>query len=201
MGELRRNWEVDLRTTVYLYSKLYYMNTRQQHTEYHYKSAFLSHDNAKTLAAAAWDLGKATLDFENRFRPNDRIKMQRAIKNFIAAKCDYYLGYLEFCERLLLLDGGGTSYRGYSLSEWENWFDHGNYFDSTKNDYERLQQKRKTDPELKKNWKALAEAILEMQETPSPYILLYWENWFVERNAMDEFELFRKAIGKSIHSI
>jgi hypothetical protein len=177
------------------------MNTKQHHIEYHYKSAFASHENVKTLAAAAWALGTATLDFGQRFRRRDKPKMQKAIKDFIWGKCDYYLGYLEFCERVLLLDEARGRYRGYSFSEWNNWFAEGNYFDNTKKDYELLLKKRKIDPELKKNWKGLAEAILEMQETPSPYIMQYWENWFTERKAMQEFELFRRAIGKSIHSV
>jgi len=177
------------------------MNTTQQHIEYHYKSAFASHENVKTLATAAWDLATAAFDLKQLFKGSNRARMQKAIKDFICKKCDYYLGYLEFCERILLLNEHPSRYRGYCFSEWSNWFGEGNYFDSTKNDYEALLKKRKTDPELKKNWKALAEAVLEMQEAPSPYILLYWENWFVERNAVEEFELFRKTIGKSIHSI
>jgi len=177
------------------------MNTKQQHIEYHYKSAFESHENAKTLAAAAWDLVNAILDLGRYLNCREKPQFQRAIKNFIAARSDYYLGYLEFCERILLLNEDLTQYGEYDLTDWQTWFDQGNYFDSTKKDYELLLKKRAADPELKKNWKALAEAILEMQETPSPYILLYWENWFKERNAVPEFELFRRSIGKSIHSI
>ena len=177
------------------------MNTKQQHVEYRYKSAFASHENIKTLAAAAWDMVNAVIDLRHGLNYQEKVKMQRAIRDFIGGNCDYYLGYLEFCERILLLSQGFTQYKGHDLFAWETWFDRGNYFDSTKRDYQLLLKKRTKDPELKKSWKALAEAVLEMQETPSPYILLYWENWFTERNAMEEFELFRRAIGKSIHSI
>lgn len=168
------------------------MNTKHQYIEYHYKSAFASHEDPKTLADAALDLTNAAIHGFSFLLSKETKAFHRLVKNFIFSRSDHYLGYLEYCERILLLAEDPLKYGEPPLF---------NRFNNTKADHDCLLRIRKHDPEYKKNWKGLAEAILEMQETPSPYIMVYWENWFRERNAAVELTLFRKAIGKSIHSV
>ena len=178
------------------------MNTKQFFTEFHYKSAFRSHENPKTLAAAGWDLTNAFLSDIINMTTVEKQRFEKEIKNFIFDRSDYYLGYLEYFERTLLLFEDHGKYGSSGLrNDIYSWFMAGSYFNNTQEDHELLLQKRESDPEYKKNWKGLAEAVLEMQETPSPYILAYWENWLKERDASEELVLLRRSIGKSIHSV
>ena len=178
------------------------MNTKQQHIEYHYKSGFASHENAAVLANAGLDLTGAAIPNFVFIPSREGQQFHTSVKKFIFGICDHYLGYLEYCERILLLSENIGKYGQLKLqNNFLSWLEPGGHFYNTKEDYDLLLKKREQYPDWKKNWKGLAEAVLEMQESHAPHILVYWENWFIERKAREELTLFRKAIGKTIHNV
>lgn len=97
---------------------------------------------------------------------------------------DPYVGYLEYCQRILLAKMRLIYNRqtlNISVKEWLEL-----EFAKTKEMYNQLQEIRKKTPLYKHDLKSFAECILDLVEDPDADIS-YWVNWYKERNANDEF--------------
>ncbi len=186
----------------YLYSKLIFMNTKQINIEYHYKSAFASHEDLRILAAAGYSLALAVRFPYPKLAQKESSSLHNKIRKFISLAHDPYLGYQEFCERIMLGSGHLKRSGGIrSSTTLMEWFEPGTGFDKTKPAHEHLVKKRIKKTGWKKNWAALAEAILEIQETPTPLLLKYWEEWLSSRGAIEELKILHIVIKKRVVNI
>ena len=169
------------------------MNTKQN-TEYHYRSAYASNEDIGSLALSAWSIAQAVLFSGQLYTQKEKQKILMHIRSFLLSSHDPYQAYLEFCQRIML--ARHYTYRnsnGLLYHHPARWFRQGYSigFDKTKPMYERLIKRRKKDPLWKKEWKALAEAIHEMHESPTCCVFLYWQKWFLNNNASAELNILR----------
>ncbi len=175
------------------------MNTKFQFTEYHHRSGYASNENVPVLAAAAICLARAALFTNVKWERNQGPNLFRMVKTTIFFMNDPYQCYVEFCERVMIARQNLLRSKQASLAlQPMEWLAQDGGFDKTKTAHERLQAKRESDQLYKLEWKALAEAILEMHERQprllSRIISAYWQEWFAANGVMEELRLFREAI-------
>lgn len=173
------------------------MNTKQLNEEYHYKSGFAAKENLDTLAAAGWTFAKVTLFHSHLYYDHELLQLHRQMVRLMATGNSPYDTYLEFCQRLMLAVDFITRYReGVLCTSAIQWFrpTFTDGFARTGPMYERLLQKREQDPLWKKQWKVLAEAILDITEGHSQEKFEYWITWFKKRRARYELFIFVRAI-------
>ena len=173
------------------------MNTKQQNTEYHYRSAVASKENLQHLTSAGWSIAKASLFYLHNYNENEMEKITGFINRSLSNANDPYLAYLEFCQRILLAHEYLKRFKGGTLSTHALiWLRSGKGmgFGKTKQLYNKLLKIRKTKPLWKKEWKELAEAVLDLVEGPLRENFEYWVNWFRERRAQEEINMLNNLI-------
>ena len=173
------------------------MNRKQEHSEYHYRSAVASKENLQHLTSAGWSIAKASLFYFHHYREAEIEKLKLIISRLFANAHDPYLAYLEFCQRIMLADEYINRYRGgmlitHAVIWFRPCFPLG-YF-KTKWMYDDLMSIRKKKPIWKKEWKDLAEAALDLVEGPFRENFEYWTNWFNERLAQYEINMLNRII-------
>ena len=106
----------------------------------------------------------------------------------------HYANYAGFCQRILMARHYAEKNPWYSNPfGLVSWLDPENKqgFAGTAAWYATLQDKRSKQPLYLLELKAFPEAVLEMAEEPVPAIYNYWNNWFMEKQALDAALLFR----------
>jgi hypothetical protein len=121
--------------------------------------------------------------------------LKQGFRAFLLQQPDQYGRFVELVQRILLTK---EYYRLYGLANTaqlaSQWLDDGNGFLLSATWFKALEKKRNTIPLYKLEWKALAEALLEITEEGSLELLRYWNNWFRKHNAVAEMLLFHKYI-------
>ena len=163
------------------------MNTKQTDTEYN--PAPPSKEYLQVLEKAAWSCAKAIIFYRHNYTEEELQKIKPQIRNFLLATTDPFKNYLEFCQRLLLARKHITNDQ---LASPANWFSPAcnNGFYQTGRAYKALLKQRENHPLCRKEWKALAQAILEMHETPEISVFTYWEKWFLLNKNYEELRTF-----------
>ena len=124
------------------------------------------------------------------FIPKQLICVMKHVYSFIMYKSYPYLAYIEYCQRILL-----TWHYIALHPEWQPgtpafWLHDKTGFSLSAGWYKSMEEKRVTEPLYLHKYKVLAEAILEMNEGPSPEALDYWVHWFMTHKATKELTLF-----------
>ncbi len=180
------------------------MNTKKQRLEGTEPPIYPIKENIKGMVKCAWQLAKVSLWMGQQLPRREEIKAQGTIKSFISNQADPYKGYLEMCQRILLVHKELTQSRDHvikeSSSRYFNPYNESGFVLSV-NLFAELQQRRLIEPLHNIELKAFCEAILDMAEDPDEEIFCYWLNWFGERDAVIEPDLFYSSCRKtnSIH--
>lgn len=121
--------------------------------------------------------------------------LKQGFRAFLVQQPDQYGRFVELVQRILLTK---EYYRLYGRTNKpclpSLWLADASGFLLSASWYKALEKKRKTIPLYKLEWKALAEALLEITEQGSLGLLRYWNNWFLKHNAVTEMLLFHKYI-------
>jgi hypothetical protein len=121
--------------------------------------------------------------------------LKQSFRAFLLQQPDQYGRFVELVQRIILTKEYhrlfGLTNTAQPLSQW---LDDGNGFLLSATWFRALETKRKTIPLYKLEWKALAEALLEITEEGSLELLRYWNNWFLKHNAVTEMLLFHQYI-------
>lgn len=173
------------------------MNMKEQHTEYHHKSGFASKENLHLLAAAGWKLARVTLFPRQLYTDKENQVILKQILHYIIISPDPYQGYLEFCQRILLLNqylecGEHGSFCTPAMAWFSPACELG--FSRTEKMYQNIVAERGPSLFFVKQWKDLAEAVLDITESPGIENYEYWMNWFNERGEFDELFLLIRCI-------
>lgn len=173
------------------------MNMNEQDSEYHHKSGITSKEDLHLLAAAGWRLARVTLFSRQFFADKENQAILKQILHYIIISPDPYQGYLEFCQRMLLLDqylesGETGSFSAPGLAWFSPYCEMG--FSPTEKMYRQIVAERGPSLFFVKQWKDLAEAILDITEFPCTENFEYWMNWFNERGEFDELFLLIRCI-------
>lgn len=148
---------------------------------------------------AAWLCAYTALYYGLLFSPAELEVAKNRITQHFLQQQEVFKSYIAFCERVLqarqyILNGSNRYVPFPSV-----WLDPQNStgFSGTAEWHSRLQQQRKAAPLFRIEWKALAEAILEMIEEGTNETYQYWCSYFIERKALSELSLFRQATAEN----
>jgi len=153
------------------------------------------------LVAAGWNLAYTALWNGEEFSKTEIEIAQISIKHYISNTAEPYKGYLMFCQRVLMA-------RQYLLNNPDKyvpvptaWLCPCNFngYVGTERWYTRLQEIRKSQPLFRHQYKALAEALLEMMEEPTSDNFHYWRGWFAERECHATMNVFLSAVANGIY--
>lgn len=173
------------------------MNTKQPYPIFHNKRSLSPAKKLQLLANAGWTFAKLTI-FSLPVYNNDELPaIQKEIKLIYASSFNAYDSYVEFCQRMLLAMNyyPGQYCQTILCDKAPSWFrSETEGYIKTRSLYEDLLAKRKQAPSLHIQWKALAEAVLDITEIYSEEIAAYWTRWFKEREAEVEAKLFIQAL-------
>ena len=173
------------------------MNTKQKKNIPYDTGIHHEKETLDLFAKAGWTFAKVCLFYTQFFYDHELMHVRGQIYRIISNGSNPYDAYMEFCQRILLAVDYITRYQGGALCK--NccvWF-----LPSCKEGYvktglmyERHLKRREKSPQWKKQWKPLAEAVLEMSEGHIDEKFEYWINWFEERKAHYELFIFMRAI-------
>jgi hypothetical protein len=173
------------------------MNTKQKKIQPYDTGVLHEKEELELFAKAGWTFANVCLFYNQHFYDHELKRVRGQIYRFISNTNNPYDAYMEFCQRILLAVDYFTKYqRGAFCMNACVWFQPSckNGYAKTGSMYERLLKKREKNPSWKKQWKPLAEAVLEISEGHIDEKFEYWINWFEERKADYELFIFLRAI-------
>ena len=145
---------------------------------------------------AAWNLSYSAFWEQFDFSVIEIETAREFIHSFICNGVDPYANYMAYCQRVLM---------AYSYIKNENekyiplpskWFDKANDkgFIGTSRWMEVLNIKRKAIPLYRIELKAMAEAVLEMNEDPTVRNFRYWKSYLLDRKQEWLYSLFVSVV-------
>lgn len=154
----------------------------------------------ETYVNAAWVCAHVALWGNDIFSAAEVSRIKWQIHGHIIDEHDSYAAYIAFCERVLLARQYITGRPGRYAPAPSAWLDAHNQhgFNGTLRWHIQLAQRRKANPLHRLEWKALAEAILEITENPAAEHYEYWCIYFSERNQTQALALFRQSVAEAI---
>jgi len=140
---------------------------------------------------AAWVVICTALYQCSFFSPPDTATGQKALLQWLLQQPDAATAYSELVQRTLLCRSKQQAIRiqWASPAEWLVAEHHFGFAASAKN-YQRLQRKRLQQPLYGASARSFAEAMLAMQELPTPLNFHYWRSWFAQREQHKALNLF-----------
>jgi hypothetical protein len=162
----------------------------QQHTIQEDKTK--STGNIDLLVHAAWNFAYTVLWNQNIFSLAEKEKAKRMIRQHLLSYQHAEKGYYSFCQRVLLAREYVSQNNQRFIPIPSVWLDHNNAngFAGTEAWMNKLLEKRSSIPLYKRNWKALAEAVLEMATDDTEQVFWYWKIYFLEREEGELWKLF-----------
>ena len=151
------------------------------------------------LSETAWILSYTALWNTMVFSETETETSKSFIYNHFNSSSDPYRSYIAYSERVLLARAYVNKYSGRYIPLPSLWFSETNAkgFAGTKKWHDQLVLIRSSLPLYKLELKALAEAVLEMNEEASLSNYRYWKSYFIEKNAMDLLSLFMAIVANS----
>ncbi len=120
------------------------------------------------------------------------------IQSFLSRTENGYASFAEFCQRILMVRHYQQNHPRFGMHHKLNsWLDPANKlgFAGTEKWFANLKENRALHPVHLIELKAFPEAILELAEDPTPDIFHYWNDWFIEKKAMDIQRMFMMVGG------
>jgi hypothetical protein len=148
------------------------------------------------LTTTAWLFALTALWNNAIFSQTQITEAKEQIADFLNSYKNPVKAYKAFCQRVLLA-------RQYVLTQPNRfiplptiWLNKNNAtgFVGTREWYKKILDTRAAMPQFKAELKALAEAVLEMQEDPTVENFQYWKNYFIEKRATGLLELFMMTV-------
>ncbi len=141
---------------------------------------------------AAWQVIYTALYNGKLFYPFEKQLTMNHIRLLLINAPDAEEAYKEIVHRVLHMRYRLAKRTGSFAQQPSQWLDpaNANGYASTAAWYTALVEKRKQFPLYLLNYKAFAEAILEIRIEPTAANFHYWRNYFAERNAQSLLNLF-----------
>jgi hypothetical protein len=152
--------------------------------------------NMNLMVHASWNFVYTALWGHCLFSSLEKDKARSAIRQYLLQSADPEQAYYSFCQRVLLAREyvSQGSHRFIPLpSQWLD-INNPNGFAGTEAWLDQMLDKRSSLPLYRREWKALAEAVLEMAADDSEKTFWYWKIYFLERGEGKLWELFLGAV-------
>ncbi len=147
------------------------------------------------MVHAAWNFAHMALWSHNLLSKLEKDKARKAIRQYLLDSDDPEQAYYNFCQRVLLAREyvAQGSHRFIPLPS--QWLDtnNPNGFSGTEAWLDQMLDKRSSLPLYRREWKAIAEALLEIATDDSEKTFWYWKIYFLERGEGKLWELFLGA--------
>ena len=128
-------------------------------------------------------------------------RLKEFIRSFLLQHTDREQCYTAFVERVLLARAYVESVDGRYIPSPEWWVDTTNDkgFKGTARWYKKLIAVRETYPLREQVMKVIAEAVLDMRESPTAKNFHYWRGYFIKRGWEKGMNLFLAVVGMMDH--
>jgi hypothetical protein len=148
--------------------------------------------NINLLVHAAWNFAYTALWNQSIFSLAEKDEAKRLVRQYLLSYQHSEKGYYNFCQRVLLAKEYVRQNNQRFIPIPSVWLDNhnANGFAGTEAWMNKLLEKRASVPLYKRNWKALAEAVLEMANDDTEQVFWYWKIYFQERGERELWELF-----------
>lgn len=146
--------------------------------------------------SAAWNLSYSAYWELLDFSAEEIRTAKEFIRRSITSENDAYMNYLNFCQRVLMAYMYIKREHNKYIPIPSIWFDEGNTngYAGTIKWMNSLSTKRKSLPLFRIELKAMAEAILEMNEEPCMANFRYWRSYLLERKQNGLYSLFVSVV-------
>jgi hypothetical protein len=151
---------------------------------------------AVSLAAIAWIFARCLLWNDLEFSALEEQRAQEQILTLLNRCADARRGFKSFCQRVMLAQQYLSRSEDRYLPLPTQWLDPGNEqgFAGTRNWLRRIEAARASLPCHRQELKAMAEAVLEMHEEPTPANYQYWRSYFIQAAEKRLLELFQQYL-------
>jgi len=151
---------------------------------------------AECFAATAWNFAATTLWNDLVLSEKETEEAKLLIRDYLLRSDDLRRSYLAFCQRVLLAHQYLKSASNRFVPLPSTWLhpENAKGFAGTKQWYEKVIEVRRSVPRYKIELKALAEAVWELAQEPTPNNFQYWRNYFIERKTPGLLPLFLNTI-------
>ena len=155
--------------------------------------------NLHSLIHACWSVAYTSLWNTCTFSTSEKEYAMQAIKKLLVTAKDVYKEAIRFCERVLLAKEYINCQAGRFIPLPTVWFNSNNDkgYAGTKKWHDHLLSVRASLPLHKIEYKAFAEAALEMMEDARPEIFAYWKSYFTEKRTPVLLQLFMATVANS----
>lgn len=144
------------------------------------------------LIKSAWNFAYSVLWNGETFSIHETHLAKRLIKYHITQCSNPLDGYMQFCQRVLIaweyVNKDPERFIPHPTLWLKPEYSYG--YMGTESWYKNLLGMRAALPLYRHQYKALPEAILEMQDEPTAANFHYWRTWFLERNKQRALNLF-----------
>jgi hypothetical protein len=164
-------------------------NTTQLRAQLH---DAIEQESIKVLVNSAWNFAYSALWSHCFFSTLEKDKARKAIRCYLLHSPDQEKAYYNFCQRVLLARDYVNKNPARFIPLPAQWLDESNEngFAGTEAWLDQMLEKRTSLPLYRREWKALAEAVLEMATDASEKNFWYWKVYFLERAERNLWELF-----------
>lgn len=144
------------------------------------------------LVHAAWNFAYTALWSKCIFSSLERERAKSAISGYLLQNPDPEKAFYNFCQRVLLAKEFVGKAPGRFIPLPVHWLaaNNPNGFAGTEAWLHQMLHKRSSLPLYRREWKALAEAVLEMASDASEKNFWYWKIYFLERRESELWKLF-----------
>lgn len=152
----------------------------------------IEQEGFNVLVNAAWNFAHMALWSHCLFSTLEKDKAKKAIRLYLLHSPDPEKAYYNFCQRVLLARDYVNKNPARFIPLPAQWLDESNEngFAGTAAWLDQMLDKRSSLPLYRREWKALAEAVLEMATDASEKNFWYWKIYFLERGESALWELF-----------
>ena len=142
-----------------------------------------AHDTVHELTNTAWQFAYSVLWNNDLFSASEKEEAKCHIWIYLTSSPHPTRAFLQFCQRVVLTSQHLSEMNAGVLFLPSIFLDQDNPagFIRTKDWFDQVREIRHSLPQYKMELKALAEAVLEISEEPSPKIFRYWRNYFMEK--------------------
>ena len=151
---------------------------------------------SESLITTAWTFACSTLWSDLVFSEKEKAKAKRLISLYFLKCSNSKIAYLSFCQRVLLAHQYVRNASGRFIPLPSVWLHPENPkgFCGTRPWFEKITEVRRSLPNYKMEWEALAEAVLDVRQQPSLHRFQYWKNYFIEKRTPLLLTLFLNII-------
>jgi hypothetical protein len=156
----------------------------------------ISTETIYNLSETCWVLTYTALWNTSIFSETETEKAREFIFHYLITSDNAYKAYINLSQRVLLARNYINNGMNRFIPLPSQWFDIKNEkgFLGTQKWYDQMQSIRSSLPVYKIELKALAEAVLEMNEDGSLNNYRYWKHYFIEKNCPDLLNLFMAIV-------